>query len=291
MCSRNRAAIGRGAKSTLVRMDHWRHKVQLTGVPETAMWNLYHRASAARSGRLSDPYAIELVARLDYPFERFDSPYRGLAARMHAQRVKTIDGALRRLLAVAPDATVVALGEGFETQFWRVDNGRLHWLTLDLPEVIAVRREVLPDDARCRAAAGSAADPAWIAQVERGRPAILTAQGLLPYFQRDEVHDMFRTWAQRLPGSWLLFDGVNDTLQASRRKNPTPHGYDPPEWTWVLDDEEIRQLRQLPGVADLAAVPQDGSDHLLNIVRKVPAIKKLLPAFPVFRAQLGRPSA
>ena len=32
-------------------------KVELTGVPETALWNLYQRASAARAGHLDDPRA------------------------------------------------------------------------------------------------------------------------------------------------------------------------------------------------------------------------------------------
>ena len=104
-----------------------------------------------------------MLARLDYPFERFDLPYRGLAARLHAQRVRTVDAALRRVLSVVPDAAVVALGEGFETQFWRVDDGRLRWLTLDLPEVVAVRLEVLPDGPRNRTLAGSAVDPEWTA--------------------------------------------------------------------------------------------------------------------------------
>jgi O-methyltransferase involved in polyketide biosynthesis len=86
-------------------------KVELTGVPETALWNLYQRASAARAGHLDDPRAVEVLVRLDYPFERFDLPYRGLAARLHAQRVRTVDAALRQVLSGAPDATVVALGE------------------------------------------------------------------------------------------------------------------------------------------------------------------------------------
>ena len=32
-----------------------------------------------------------------------------------------------------PAGTVVALGEGLETQFWRPDNGRVRWLSVDLP--------------------------------------------------------------------------------------------------------------------------------------------------------------
>ncbi len=35
-----------------------------------------------------------------------------------------------------------------ETQFWRVDNGRVHWLTVNLPEVVTVRQQLLDDGPR-----------------------------------------------------------------------------------------------------------------------------------------------
>ena len=266
-------------------------KVELTGVPETALWNLYQRASAARAGHLDDPRAVEVLGRLDYPFERFDVPYGGLAARLHALRVRTVDAALRRVLAGAPDATVVALGEGFETQFWRVDDGRLRWLALDLPEVVAVRRVVLPDGSRNRTLAGSAADADWTAQVDRGRPVIITAQGLLPYFERDEVHRMLTAWARLLPGAWLLFDAVTAPLQAARRRNRLPEGYRAPDWTWTVDAGELRRLRRLPGLMDLQEVPQAGGDRLLGVLRRVPGLKSQLPAVPVFQARLGLDAA
>lgn len=262
-------------------------KVELTGVPETALWNLYQRASAARAGHLDDPRAVEVLARLDYPFERFDSPFGGLAARLHAVRVRTVDAALRRVLAAAPEATVVALGEGFETQFWRMDDGRLRWLTLDLPEMVAARRGVLPDGPRNRTLTGSAADTAWTDQVDRERPMIITAQGLLPYFERGEVHRLLTAWARLLPGAWLLFDAVTAQLQALRGRNPLPGGYRPPDWTWTLDTDELRQLRELPGLTDLHEVPQAGGDRLLGVLRCVPGLKTMLPTFPVFQARLG----
>ena len=232
-----------------------------------------------------------MLGRLDYPFVRFDVPYGGLAARLHALRVRTVDAALRRVLAGAPDATVVALGEGFETQFWRVDDGRLRWLALDLPEVVAVRRVVLPDGSRNRTLAGSAADADWTAQVGRGLPVIITAQGLLPYFERDEVHRLLTAWARLLPGAWLLFDAVTAPLQAARRRNPLPEGYRPPDWTWPVDAGELRRLRRLPGLMDLQEVPQAGGDRLLGVLRRVPGLKSQLPAVPVFQARLGLDAA
>lgn len=227
-----------------------------------------------RAGYLDDPRAVEVLVRLDYPFDRFDVPYAGLAARLHALRVRTVDAALRRVLADAPDATVVALGEGFETQFWRVDDGRLRWLTLDLPEVVAVRRQVLPDGPRNRTLTGSVTDMSWTAQVDQ-----------------DEVHRMLIAWARLLPGAWLLFDAVTAHLQTVRRRNPLPDGYRPPDWTWTVDSDELRQLRGLPGLTDLHEVPQAGGDRLLDVLRRVPGLKSQLPTFPLFQARLGLDTA
>ena len=66
------------------------------------------------------------------------------------------------------------------------------------------------------------------AQVDPERPVIITAQGLLPYFERDEVHRMLTAWARLLPGAWLLFDAVTAHLREVRRRNPLPDGYRPP---------------------------------------------------------------
>jgi len=272
-------------------MDAPLTNVELTGVPETALWNLYQRALAARAGHLDDPRAIDVVDRLDYPFDRFDMPYGSIGARLHALRVRTIDAALRRLLAGVPEATVVALGEGFETQFWRVDDGRLRWLSLDLPEVVRVQHDVLPDGPRHRTLTGSALDAEWTTQIDRDRPVIITAQGLLPYFERAEVHRALTVWARQLPGAWILFDAVTPQLQAVRQRSPLPDHYRPPEWTWTVDAGELRQLRELPGVHDLRAVPQAGGDRLLGLLRLMPGLKSQLATFPVFQARLDLDAA
>lgn len=122
--------------------------VELEGVPETLLWNLYQRSvEAARPGKrvLDDPRSVELVERIDYPFERFGGD--GMS-QWHALRVACLDGEVRRFLAAHPGGTVVALGEGLETQFWRVDDGRVHWLTVDLPETVEVRGSCCPTTRR-----------------------------------------------------------------------------------------------------------------------------------------------
>lgn len=120
--------------------------VELEAVPETALWTLYHRAVEARRPDtvLPDPKAVELVDRLDHPFaERFGGGG-GLLAQLQALRVASFDREVADFLARHPRGTVVCLGEGLETQYWRVDNGRAHWLSVDLPESIALRERLLP---------------------------------------------------------------------------------------------------------------------------------------------------
>jgi len=120
-------------------------QVELKGVPETLLWTLYQRASEARRSDtvLQDPKAVELLDAIDYPFAQRFGTATGWA-QWQALRALCFDREVGRFLAEHPDGTVVALGEGLETQFWRVDNGRVQWLTVDLPEAIEVRERLLP---------------------------------------------------------------------------------------------------------------------------------------------------
>lgn len=64
---------------------------------------------------------------------------------------------------------MAALGEGFETQFWRVDNGRVQWLSVDVPETIRLREILLPQSPRLRTLACSAFEERWIDEVDVSR--------------------------------------------------------------------------------------------------------------------------
>src|SRR6478736_5125634 len=173
--------------------------VELRGVPETLLWTLYHRASEARRGDavLHDAKAVEVLDAIDFPFEeRFGSAGEGLS-QWQALRALTFDRQVERFLAKHPDGTVVALGEGLETQFWRVDNGRVHWLTVDLPETVALREQLLPAGSRQRVVAASVLDEAWMGEVDDRRGVLLTAQGLLMYLDLADVERLVGTCARR----------------------------------------------------------------------------------------------
>ena len=257
----------------------------------TLLPNLARRAAAAAAKKplLDDPLAVEALERLDWDVP--DDYRRG--ASLHAVRVATFDGAVRRFLKRSPGGTVVALGEGLETQFWRVDNEHMHWLTVDLPPVLDLRRRVLPGESRQQSYSGSALDLRWADQLEPGAPVLVTAQGVLPYFERDQVHDLIAAMAERLPGSSFVFDVVPDRMLEFVQKQSGPEREQAVGlWTWSFDPEERAAITEIPGVTrlrDLAPPLVFASVPLaLRTVRCLPRrLRYALPVLPVLEAEFA----
>jgi O-methyltransferase involved in polyketide biosynthesis len=271
-----------------------RLQVELGGVPETLLWTLYHRAVEARRAEavLHDPMAVDLVERIDYPFEqRFGT---GGLGQWQALRVRCFDHEIRRFLAAHPDGTVVALGEGLETQFWRVDNGRVRWAGVDVPETVAVRARLLPDAPRRRSVASSALDERWMDDVDVSRGVLVTAQGLLMYFERADVHTLIAACADRFRGGALLFDAMPSWLSTASQRGGVKRGgggYRPPPWLWGIDAEEERRLAGLhPNLVELRALrlPRGRGvlyGFVLPLVARVPALRRAM--LSVYEARFG----
>lgn len=96
-----------------------KHTADLTGVSETALMTLVVRAGEARrpDAIIDDPMAIHLVDSIDFDFAKF-----GFTRRQDmGLRAKLFDKHTRRYLLDHPKATVVALAEGLQTSFHRLE--------------------------------------------------------------------------------------------------------------------------------------------------------------------------
>jgi O-methyltransferase involved in polyketide biosynthesis len=151
----------------------------IAGVSVTMLWSLHDRASEARrpDGILVDPESVHIQSAIDYDFAR----HFGVSLGLLAGRAVEIDRALRSWLDRHPDGIVVSLGEGLETQSRRVDNGRMRWLSVDLPDAIRLRERFLAPTHRFRHIAASALDPVWMDAVNPSSDVFIVAQGLLMY--------------------------------------------------------------------------------------------------------------
>ena len=265
--------------------------MELSGVPETALGNLGRRAAAARAGVLNDPVAIQVADRLDY---QFTDTTRGV--RLHAIRVATFDVAVRRFLISHPAGTVVALGEGLETQFWRLDNRQVRWLTVDLTETIELRRRLVPDGPRQSSHCGSALELKWVDSLNPADAVLITAQGLLPYFERDQVHTLIAALTERLPGSRLVFDVVPAVmLTLLRRASGRERDLAVELWTWLFDPGERAAISAIPGVDELRDLVPPLTSGVASLgvaaVTRLPIrLRYSLPIIPVLEARFGTAS-
>jgi O-methyltransferase involved in polyketide biosynthesis len=260
-------------------------------VPETLLWPLYNRAMfASRPGALlRDPRAIEIKNAIRYPYaEHFGRPNEA-----HALRALRFDDEVRRFLSSHPDGMVVALGEGLETGFWRVDNGRVRWLAVDLPETIAVRSRWLPDGDRHHSLACSALDLRWMDAVDPSRGVFLMAEGLLMYFERTEVERLLAACAERFPGSAMMFDVIPRWLSKKTLRGwQMTKKYRTPPMPWGIDVNELARLREVhPNIVEVREVDIGRGQSflfgtLLPFIDKLPlpgVIANKRPAFVVAR--------
>jgi len=268
--------------------------VELSGVPETMLWTLYYRAGEARRSDtvLRDPKAVDLVDAIDYPFEKRFGVAVEWQAQWQALRARRFDTEVRRFMRDNPGGTVVALGEGLETQFWRVDDGRVQWLTVDLPESVDVRARLLPVESdRQRVFTGSALDDDWMEEVDASAGVLITAQGLLMYLQPEESRGLIQQCARRFPGEAMIFDAAPRWIStASQRGKVSTSAYQAPPWYWGWDPDERRKLRDLPEIESLQELRlgrgRDAVGAVLSVVSATPVLRGI--GLAIVRAQFAR---
>jgi O-methyltransferase involved in polyketide biosynthesis len=256
---------------------------QLSGIPETMLWSLYHRAAESRRSDavLHDPDCIRIMEALDYDFAaHFGVPGGSLAARAAA-----IDQTITDWLDMHPDGLVISLGEGLETQARRVDNGRIRWLSVDLPEAIRLRETFLPPTERFRHLAMSALDPEWMEMVDPTAPIFIVAQGLFMYLQPNAVGRLLGRMAVRLPGAKLVFDTIPPWLSRLTLLglNQTST-YRLPQMPWGIarDDIEPTLRRWCPGLGPVEmlsySMPRSMPSVLIQFMAATPVLRHQVPS-------------
>jgi O-methyltransferase involved in polyketide biosynthesis len=208
-------------------------QVELGQVQQTLFFPLLARARETQGRRplLNDPKAVELVSAIDFNAATFRTPMRFLVVI----RTMTLDWWVREFLAGHPGGTVVELGTGLNTRFERTDNGSVHWVDLDLPDTIELRRRFFADTDRRRMLAASLLDQDWLAEVERlPGPYFFVSDGVLTYLREEDVTSTLARIAARFPGSRLAFDTYSEAAMKYEHKMAAKRGI--ARWQWACDD-------------------------------------------------------
>lgn len=194
---------------------------QLKGVSKTLLVPLASRAleSARPDAILHDPRAESVYQALGGTPE-FLLGMGAIDAFVAVMRTREFDRFACEFLSHNSGGLVVDLGCGLDTRFDRLDDGRMHWIGVDLPEVIALRRTVLPDTPRCITIPQSMLDVSWFEAVKREqRPVIFLAEGVFPYFSPADIKPLLAELSACFPAGELVFDAAAPFV--SRHHNRT----------------------------------------------------------------------
>jgi len=195
--------------------------VNLEGVARTLLVPLACRAieSSRLDAILHDPRAVEVYNALGGNPD-FLMGMSKIDMFVTAMRARQFDSFARDFLTRNPSGLVVDIGCGLDTRFDRLDDGRMDWLGIDLPEVIELRRNYLPDGKRCRTIANSMFELSWLDEVMQiNKPVIFLAEGVFPYFRTSDVKPMVMAMAKRFSSGELVFDAAAPFI--SRHHNRT----------------------------------------------------------------------
>jgi O-methyltransferase involved in polyketide biosynthesis len=160
---------------------------------------------------LDDPRALEIMGKIDYDFSKVEKGFDENSGIGWLVRAKNFDDVIKEYIKKYPEATIVNLGAGLDTTFSRVDNGRIAWYDLDLPDAIDFRKKLIPETSRSRCIAKSAFDVSWFDDVdyEEEKGIYFIAGGFFYYFEESEIRRLVSSMAESFSDGGLIFDAIS----------------------------------------------------------------------------------
>ena len=193
-----------------------KYKIAKNTVQETLVIPLYGRklCSERYPTLYRDETAIRLIDQIDYDFTALEKRSGSLMQRFGileaAMRQSDLAIEVRDYLKDQPNAAVVNLGCGLDDTGRQCDNGTCRLYNLDLPDVIAVRDQLLPAGEREENIPCDLSGTAWFQRIDASGGAVFFAAGVFYYFLKEQVRALVRQMADAFPGVVLVFDAANE---------------------------------------------------------------------------------
>lgn len=248
---------------------------EFTPAQESLFLTLGSRALDSRLPRpfLGDTMADEIIARIGYGLDRFPQLTTKLFDRRSmvfdaAVRAKVLDEIVRRFVLRQADAVVLDLGAGLDGRMFRVDPPpTVEWYDIDFPEVIALRRQLLPQPANAHNVGADLTDPDWLRDIPRDRPAMMVADGLVLFLEQDDFVSLVNRLTTHFSGgelalnaytSWAIWTFKHSRAMAAIAGGIANPGFNDPRllerWVDGLTLLEEIFLTRAPEVAQLPLI-------------------------------------
>jgi O-methyltransferase involved in polyketide biosynthesis len=190
-------------------------------ISSTSFITLYCHALETLSDNpvLSDLKSVEVMTELNKTLSRSEDALDQILVSgrldprlvLHiALRAKKYDDYARDFLQKHPGGVIVSIGCGLDSRFLRIDNGRMVFYDLDLPEIIALKKKFFRPTDRYTMIASSVLDHHWMEQVrQHDGPFLFLAEGVFMYLDGKDVRLLVLALQKKFRGAELVCEVVN----------------------------------------------------------------------------------
>ena len=181
---------------------------------------LYGKALVSKKGIiLCDKKAEEIWEKEQFPLGG-KSKSKWLAYFM-AMRAAVIDRWTEEKLAENPNSVVIHLGCGLDSRIDRVSGEFTAWYDVDLPEVIAVRKNYYSSWQRYEMYPASAAETDWLINLPDYEHGVLIMEGISMYLSEEAIKNLFSAVSEKYKSLDIIMDVYTEkAVRMSKIKNP-----------------------------------------------------------------------
>ncbi|NEO38507.1 MAG: class I SAM-dependent methyltransferase [Moorea sp. SIOASIH] len=255
---------------------------KLTGVPRTLLLPLRGRADEQANSYplFQDPWAVEWLKLVgwDQELEKYYTEAGKLSIVVAAVRTYQHDQIASRHIANHSHPVVVELGAGLSSRFHRIGQNADHWFELDLPVVTELRSKLDTQTEQHQFISASVRDFDWMNNLPNVEPEniLFIAEGLLAYFEENEVQQLISTMRSRFPGATLDVEVLGNYAKNKISKNLSQLGA-PLKW-FVKNEEDLAAMGlQVVNTWPLSQIHQERWPWQWQL------LFKFLGQFPYFR--------
>jgi methyltransferase (TIGR00027 family) len=195
--------------------------LKISDVAATSLVTLYCHAIESQSEDpiLNDPKAVGITNELNKILSKYENElYQDLVngklkkelVTHIAIRARQYDRYVIDFLKNYPAGVVVNIGCGLDSRFLRIDNGKVIFYDLDLPEIIEIKRNFFEETDRYHFISSSVLDNKWMEKVsEQKAPFLFAAEGVFMYLDQEDIKSLVLKLQSEFPGSELVCEVFN----------------------------------------------------------------------------------
>lgn len=171
-------------------------------IPASLLRPLWLRGqeSLHHQGLIYDPIATTACWRCQ-AYSECQSKTLDKEQRLYASITSVFDRLITNFLKQNPDAWIINVSGGLDTRFYRLDNGRCHWVDVDSIENINIKEQLFYTNPRLKMQVGHIDETQWIAKLKipHSSPVLILCEQVLLEYESSQVAHFLQRLGYHFP--------------------------------------------------------------------------------------------